>query len=92
MVVFSYTVFLAYDLYCNRMLCIPESEQDLKEIVSRKRVRVRPLIEDSDQASDGDSNVAPSKEQDKPSESRERLLKILQKKEKSCEGLTLTGG
>lgn len=61
MVVFSYTVFLAYDLYCNRMLCIPESEQDLKEIVSRKRVRVRPLIEDSDQASDGDSNVAPSK-------------------------------
>ncbi|KAL3217220.1 hypothetical protein MRX96_006120 [Rhipicephalus microplus] len=78
--------------YRARILRVGESEQDLKEIVSRKRVRVRPLIEDSDQASDGDSNVAPSKEQDKPSESRERLLKILQKKEKSCEGLTLTGG
>nr|XP_037276561.1 BEN domain-containing protein 5-like [Rhipicephalus microplus] len=69
--------------YRARILRVGESEQDLKEIVSRKRVRVRPLIEDSDQASDGDSNVAPSKEQDKPSESRERLLKILQKKKKA---------
>ncbi|KAH8020245.1 hypothetical protein HPB51_005043 [Rhipicephalus microplus] len=47
--------------YRARILRVGESEQDLKEIVSRKRVRVRPLIEDSDQASDGDSNVAPSK-------------------------------
>ncbi|KAL1477213.1 hypothetical protein MTO96_035923 [Rhipicephalus appendiculatus] len=49
------------DYYRARILQVGESEKDIKEIVSQKRVRVRPIIEDSDDASDGDSSVPPSK-------------------------------
>lgn len=51
---------LAYDLSYN-MMCIPESEEDVKEKVSGKRLSVRPLIDESDGASDSDKDVAPSK-------------------------------
>ncbi|KAL1477921.1 hypothetical protein MTO96_035360 [Rhipicephalus appendiculatus] len=67
-----------------RILQVGESEKDLKEIVSQKRVRVRPIIEDSDDASDGDNSVPPSKEEDKRSDSRERLLRIPQKKKRAA--------
>ncbi|XP_049272420.1 uncharacterized protein LOC119392135 [Rhipicephalus sanguineus] len=49
------------DYYRARILQVGESEEDVKEKVSGKRLSVKPLIDDSDVASDSDKDVGPSK-------------------------------